>query len=58
MKTDLFVFANNGGRLYCERYNRGKNQWQLFNRVRTSLSPTSHMITFNDIFLKSCGIHL
>ncbi|XP_050433086.1 kelch-like protein 20 [Adelges cooleyi] len=58
MKNDLFVFANNGGRLHYERYDRGKNQWQLFNRVRTSSSPTSHIITFNDIFLKSCGIQL
>ncbi|XP_050420609.1 kelch-like protein 5 isoform X1 [Adelges cooleyi] len=58
MKNDLFVFGNNEGKLHCERYDKGKNQWQLVDRVEERSSPTGHIITFNDITLKSYGIQL
>ncbi|XP_050420387.1 kelch-like protein 2 [Adelges cooleyi] len=59
MKNDLFVFVNHQGKLHCERYDRGKNQWQLIDRAREgSSSLTSHIITFNHITLESHGIQL
>ncbi|XP_050421441.1 kelch-like protein 2 [Adelges cooleyi] len=57
MRNDLFVIGNNSGQLHCERYDRGKNQWQLVDRVNVS-THTSRIITFNDITLKSYGIQL
>ncbi|XP_050444142.1 kelch-like protein 28 [Adelges cooleyi] len=58
MKNDLFVFVNNGGIFHCERYDRGKNQWQLVDRAGEQTDEFCHMITFNDIALKSYGIYL
>ncbi|XP_050421438.1 kelch-like protein 2 [Adelges cooleyi] len=58
VKNDLFVFVNSGGKLYCERYDGEKNQWQLVDVTGKYLGRTFHLFTFNDITLTSYGIQL
>ncbi|XP_050421263.1 kelch-like protein 2 [Adelges cooleyi] len=58
MKNDLFVFGNINGELHCEKYDRGKMQWQLVDRIGGSWLILGYIFPFNNITLKSYGIQL
>ncbi|XP_050420993.1 kelch-like protein 28 [Adelges cooleyi] len=53
--NDIFLFVNEGGRIYCEIYDAEKKQWQW--AAKAGVCIGTNIVSFNEGTLKSYGIH-